>query len=104
MRSAVTPRTLSPPCPCPGRAGGECAALAPHCGLEDGALLQAAVELLRGGRVQLRAQSRPRRSVAGLPPLVTIAGDNNDCGTCETINSICVVFGIGGPGCRCRPP
>ena len=62
------------------------------------------MELLRGGRVQLRAQSRPRRSVAGPPPLITIAGDNNDCGACETINSICVVFGIGGPGAGAGRP
>ena len=38
---------------------------------------------------------RPKRSVAGLPPLITIGGDDNDCTRCEVVNTVCAIFNLG---------
>ena len=38
---------------------------------------------------------RPKRSVPGLPPIITIGGDDNDCTRCEVVNTVCAIFNLG---------
>ena len=46
-----------------------------------------------GGR-RRRRRRRPR-SVLGLPPAITIAGERPECRECELEGSLCLLFGLG---------
>ena len=94
-----------------------CDSLAPKCNYENDELIQASSDLLDGVVVKLgdtgardkdipwsEIQSasnmttklrRPKRSIPGLPPLITIGGDSMDCTRCEVINVMCGIFNLG---------
>ena len=92
-----------------------CERLAPKCSYESEHLVDAAYDLLSGSVVEFGDKTskvqtfpwseihvasnstlrRPKRSVAGLPPLITIGGDDNDCTRCEVVNTVCAIFNLG---------
>ena len=74
-----------------------------NCPSSEEDLLQATLELMNGSLLrQLMTSSstssrvsRVRRSVAGLPPLITTSGTNPACQTCEMFGTLCFIFSIG---------
>ena len=44
---------------------------------------------------------RARRSVLGLPPLITTAGEKPQCKLCEKKGTLCFLFGLGKAGPHC---
>ena len=92
-----------------------CDELAPKCSFKSEHLVDAASDLLNGSVVKFGDKSskvqnfpwsdihfnsnstlrRPKRTVAGLPPLITIGGDDNDCTRCEVVNTVCAIFNLG---------
>ena len=48
-----------------------------------------------GGRRRRRRRRRGPRSVPGLPPVITIAGEKPQCRQCELTGSLCLLFGLG---------
>ena len=94
-----------------GYSNRSCDAMWPECGISAGDLLQSALQILRSGwgtpghtnsLISAHKMSAPghghkmsKRSIAGLPPLITISGDEVACRPCEMIGSFCFIFGIG---------
>ena len=94
-----------------------CDRLAPDCSYESDHLMEATSDLLEVSVVKFGDKTskvqnipwsdihyasntsnimrRPKRSVAGLPPLITIGGDDNDCTRCEVVNTVCAIFNLG---------
>ena len=94
-----------------------CDRLAPKCSYESDHLVEATSDLLEGSVVKFGDKTskvenipwskihyasntssiirRPKRSVPGLPPIITIGGDDNDCTRCEVVNTVCAIFNLG---------
>ena len=81
----------------------------PQCGISADDLLQSALQILGAGwgssghtnrlisayKMSATGHKMSRRSIAGLPPLITISGDEEACKPCEMIGSFCFIFGLG---------
>ena len=73
----------------------DCEEVSPECGRSE-------AELLEDGLTGHRRQ-RVRRSVFGLPPVITTAGEKTQCRQCEKKGTLCLLFGIGRPATSPQP-
>ena len=77
---------------CAGGGGPQCQSEGAQCRHSVADLLEASS---LGPLARRRSLSRGRRSVFGLPPAITITGQDPRCRQCERKGALCLAFSLG---------